>query len=469
MAGKSFPGVRGSAPGVGPAKGPATRALGNTTKNPSSVALQRLRDARDAERRAERWKLQETVRRISHLPRVCACRRRRIKADFDPSIRVQAGRAHYAGVQLCGSIWVCPNCGPKIRQRRAEEIERALVAFMREPIHWGEGDRRARACPLAERDQAKAGTVLLLTLTMPHDFGEGLRPLLRTISKGFEALVSGRRWWDDCDDFGLVGYIRAHDSTHGANGWHPHFHVVLLARDELTPSQLRQLRRRLYVRWAKAIAGRRRKLGRRGDAWEGQRRLPSYRHGLHIEPARSVNDVARYAAEIAGDIEAPPPPPTRVVVGERTRLGLELTRQDLKRGTETSRTPWEILRAIAYAPTTCDEDGVVTESPELRRDLRLWSEWESETHGKQAMRWSAGLKRVFAVAEKTDEEIAAEEIGGETVHQFNELEWWAVWGTDGAPGRMLALAETDPEEMRRYLAAIVATFVRQKRHLPRAA
>lgn len=466
LAGKSFRGVRGSAPRAG-AVAPgsrdarAERHLGNTTKNPSKLAAQRLNQLRDQRKRDSRWLLQEAVRRVSHLARVCGCRRRRIPND-EPSIRRKDGKAHYAGVQLCGSIWACPLCGGKIRQRRAEEINTALVRFRDERIHWGVG-REAPACPIDAKDQATTGTVYLLSLTLPHDFGEALGDLLPIISAAFSALVSGRRWWDDCERFAIVGYIRAHDSTSGANGWHPHFHVILLVSQALDASQLQQLRRRLYSRWVRAIIGRRPRLGRRGEAYEQSRRIPSFRHGVHIEEARTIEEVARYASEVAGDV---PEIRKTVVVGEK-KLGLELTRQDLKRGTETSRTPWEILRAIALAPTTCDDDGVVTTGPDVARDIRLWREWERETHGKQAIRWSKGLKRVFGVDDLSDEEIAAEEVGGDVVHQFDAVEWWAVCGNDGAAARLLVLAETQgAEAVRAHLTALVARFVAQKRHLP---
>jgi hypothetical protein len=46
------------------------------------------------------------------------------------------------------------------------------------------------------------------------------------------------------------------------------------------------------------------------------------------------------------------------------------------------------------------------------------------------------------VAERTDEEIAGEEIGGEDVCALGAEEWQAVTRTRGAPVRVLELAET---------------------------
>jgi hypothetical protein len=359
-------------------------------------------------------------------------------------------------------------CGAKIRQTRAEEINGALLELMNTPIHWGEGKPRERSCPIDARDQATTGTALLLTLTAPHDYGEPLRDTLNTIRTGHQALTSGRQWMEDKETFRLVGYIRAHDATNGRHGWHPHMHSVLCVSGELTAAELTRLKRRLYLRWARSIVGARPKLGQRGDSWEGKRRAPTYAHGIHLEQARSVEDVARYAAEIAGDVDegASPAKSYSVMVGEKSRVGLELTRNDLKtglvdgNGKRVSRTPWEILRDIREAPV-CDEDGVVNEQRE--RDLTLWREWEQETRGVQAMRWSSSLKAVLGVLERADEELVGEEVGGETVHEFTTIEWWAVCGTRGAPTIVLERAEeSGGVGVREYLAEIVPAWQEQK-------
>jgi hypothetical protein len=440
--------------------------LGNETKKLSGNAPQRLRERI---RRSGRGQLQQLLWKISTLPRVAGCRRRRLKVGGDPTVRLQEGRAHFTGLQLCGSISACACCGPQIRQARAEEINHGLVELLTVVRHWGErsgdvGKRNVKAlcCPIDERDRASTGTALLLTLTMPHDFGEALRELLETIRGGHAAVTSGRAWMQDKETFRLVGYIRAHDATDGQHGWHPHLHSVICIWGELTDVELTRLKRRLYVRWAHSIVGDREKLGARTEPKDGARRLPSYLHGIHLEKARSVEDVAKYAAAVAGDVDAPEPEKS-VMVGARSRVGLELTRNDLKtglvtrKGEQISRTPWEILRAIAAAPVA-DEDGVVNAQREL--DIQRWHEWEREMHGVQAIRWSAGLKAMLGVLEREDEEIVAEEIGGETVHEFTAEEWRAVCGTKGAPTIVLERAEdAGGAGVRAYLAEIIPHYL----------
>jgi hypothetical protein len=79
---------------------------------------------------------------------------------------------------------------------------------------------------------------MLLTLTLPHDFGQPLTELLDTVRQSFSILVSGRRWQEDKTRFGLMHWVRAHDVTVGPNGWHPHLHIVLLGSRRLSSREL---------------------------------------------------------------------------------------------------------------------------------------------------------------------------------------------------------------------------------------
>ena len=61
------------------------------------------------------------------------------------------GYAYTTGLQSCKSVWACPICSFKIRTKRAVEIAVAIA------VH-----------------KAKGGSVMLLTLTTQHSFGESL-------------------------------------------------------------------------------------------------------------------------------------------------------------------------------------------------------------------------------------------------------------------------------------------------------
>ena len=301
-------------------------------------------------------------------------------------MRIKERVAHFAGVQLCGSIWICPVCGPYIRQRRAVEVDRACAWWL---------------------DRYGTGAVMLLTLTLPHDVGDSLRSVLSAVRAAFSALVAGKGWQTDKARFGLAHYIRAHDCTHGKNGWHFHVHVLLFGERKLSEHELMALETALHRRWAGAVT-------RCGF------REPSEEHGVRLEQARNGSDIARYVCQVVvGDNEDRP----RAVAFEVARGDLKTSRHD------GHRTPWEILAAFAESGD-CD-------------DLTLWHEWERHTRGVHAMQWSKGLHKLVDVEEQTDEELRAVEVGGELVYIFGEGEWYVVSRHRGARARVLQLAEDE--------------------------
>jgi hypothetical protein len=131
--------------------------------------------------------------------------------------------------------------------------------------------------------------------------------------------------------------------------------------------------------------------------------------------------------------------------GDRPRaVAFEIARGDLKTSRHDGhRTPWEILAASA-AYGDCD-------------DLALCHEWERDTRGVQAIRWSRGLHKLVDVQEQTDEELRAIEIGGELVYIFAEGEWYVVSRTRGARARVLELAEASGSRaVERYVRNLLA-------------
>jgi hypothetical protein len=327
---------------------------------------------------------------------------RRIDAAQNPEIRRQQTDtgmvAHFCHVMMCGRVWLCPVCGPKIRQKRATDLDLACSRWM---------------------ERYGVGSVMLLTLTMPHDFGDDLGPLLKTIGASFTGLVAGRAWQDDKREFGLAHWVRAHDVTVGKNGWHPHLHIVLFCRAPLNPGQLALLEDRLYWRWVRLITG-------------GGHRQPSREHGIRLEQARNREDAARYVCQ--------------VVTGDDDRsfpVALEVARGDLKSSTHLGhRTPWQVLADF-------------TDSGDLS-DLALWHVWERATDRVQAIRWSAGLRAEVALGkEESDEEVVEAVVGGEAVYTFSMEQWRLLCRTRGARAAVLAQAEQGGTiAVKRYLATL---------------
>jgi hypothetical protein len=363
---------------------------------------------------------------VTTIDRVRYCGRRRSKRDEAPQVKVREGVAHFARLMLCGRVWVCPVCGPRIRQERATELDAALATWL---------------------EQHGEGSVILATYTLPHVATERLGALLGLVRDAFAGFTSGEQWAKLRADFGLVGYVRAHDATHGANGWHPHLHVVYVAERPVSPEQVEALHARQFKLWENVV----RRLGHR----------PPMPEALSVEVARRREDVARYALQVvSGDADGE---------GGLSSVALELARGDLKTGRrDGQRTPWEILAGATRR--ICDTDGVLDEDAERARarDRVLWREWETCTKGVHAVQWSRGLRGAIGLgAEQSDEDVVAIEVGGEVVYEFTDrMAWLAVCDVRGGQARVLRAAERwGARGCARMVAALLRRWRRERAKL----
>ena len=351
----------------------ANARLDNTTKNVSPP--------REREKRDKRHELRGVLWNESGLPRVAACGRRRIKAANVP-INQTADSAYLANIQLCGSVHSCPVCAAKIRQRRAVEIDRVVKAHM---------DR--------------GGIALFQTFTLPHDIDDDLSCLLKTVAGAFRKVISGRGYMDDKRDYSITASIRASEVTFGKAGAHPHLHVIFFCDRSLSPAQIRTLQFRLFARWTSAVEA----VGYRAPL-------------IGLCPIERVTEsgLGAYVQKFV------------MTADSNRRLGMEMTRHDLKLGRRTGRTPFQVLADFA-ATGDC-------------ADLALWHEWEQASKGMQSITWSKGLKARFGIAEKTDEEIAAEEVGGTTICELTPEQWNTVKREPMGPLRVIQIAEREGAE-----------------------
>lgn len=297
-------------------------------------------------------------------------------------------RASLAGVETCGSIWVCPPCSAKIRYRRGQ----ALDAVLRTHLEGG-------------------GGALFLTLTARHSHGMALAELLNAILEAWRTrIVAGAQWVKDQEIFDIIGWVRSVEVTWSFNaGWHPHLHAVLLTGRELSDTDREALAARIFNRWITKVAA---LLGADGaPSEEGQRLLPVY-----------SSDVGLYITKMTGDGPE----------GTRSRLAVEMTRGDLKRGRGASLTPWELLRATT------------AESSFSGRARALWWDYEAATKGRRLMGWSKGLRELLgADTEEADRQLALDaDVEAERVFTFQSPgELWRVASTPGLLALLLSVAE----------------------------
>ena len=124
----------------------------------------------------------------------------------------QHNGAFYSGLVTCGSVWNCPVCGPKIQERRREEIAKA--------VDWA---------------YANDLQPVLVTLTFPHYAWNKLSTLLKQQAQALYLLRSGSPWKRFKTAYGYRGLIRSLENLLGRNGWHPHTHELWFVRRDLTP------------------------------------------------------------------------------------------------------------------------------------------------------------------------------------------------------------------------------------------
>ena len=282
------------------------------------------------------------------------------------NVAVSIGRqvtAHVGGVHRCGSAWSCPICAPVVRERRAREIESAAVQHL-----------------------AAGGGLLLLTLTIRHARHDALGPRLRLLATSAHDLLKGAGWTRRQRRLGWVGAIKSLEITYGGNGWHPHAHVLLFLDRPLSAGDLDDLRTFLHGRWAGIVE-------RAGFGTINRK------HGVDLRVVDNGDALGDYLTKVEAK-------------GRRWTVGQELARADLKRGRVDSLVPFELLADF------CATGDVASAT--------LWQEYEAATFGKQAVRWSDGLKDRFGVRKIDDVEAAAAE-GEDVETYFRWLIEAALW------------------------------------------
>jgi hypothetical protein len=280
-----------------------------------------------------RYRLKEALRPIQ-IRRPARCGKRRIA----PSVQVQRASDQQtiglSGTVTCGSPWSCPTCACRIYTKRAADIRQAAE-------NW--------AGPLELRGD---GSVSMLTLTVRHGVANDLGESRRTLTKGWRRLFQGRAGQQLRRALGIKHHVRALEVTHGANGWHPHLHVMIFHSKCPEPGSLAFLQER----WMQVIAS------------IAPHATPDLLHGADLRPSHRTDYVAK--------------------------LGLEVASILAKRGKKGSRSPWQIADDARHG----DVDA-----------RRLWVDYTEAMHGARQLTWSRNARRALGLCGRdTDEDAVAE-------------------------------------------------------------
>lgn len=163
-----------------------------------------------------KWELQAVARHAlgpKHRLRICYRHLRPDMNEVQIRERIEDGARFLGGLQVCGSVWVCPVCAPKIQAVRAAELRSGIDAWT-----------------------AESGRVLMMTQTFRHSRADELEVILDAFKGALRKFRAGRGYQTAKDDLGLAGTVAGHEVTWGdVNGWHPHAHALLFVRGDVTP------------------------------------------------------------------------------------------------------------------------------------------------------------------------------------------------------------------------------------------
>ena len=345
--------------------------------------------------RVERFVLQSVARSILWGSRTAKCLRLVQAGRSEVEVwksRTVEGAAVYGGLQTCGSVWACPVCAAKISERRRAELAHAIGQ------HRQEG-----------------GDVLLLTLTNPHKLGDSLAEAVERQARAMSRFNSTRQAAKLWESIGCVGTVRAWEVTHGANGWHPHFHLLLFVRSGLNLSDLRQ---RCYALWANSCSLAGLPVPEFMVPYRFSNGAQKVFFGVDVQDGKAA---AKYASKWG--------------------LESEMTKGHIKHSRAVKgRTPFDLLRAKLH-----DDD---------RQAAALFKEFAECFKGRRQLVWSKGLKARFAVADLNDEELAAQIDDSAACLGAISLEQWRVILRLDLQADILELARHGWEPVQRLLASL---------------
>ena len=371
-----------------PIKGGKFNPLVNTTKcqsTPENIDVAKIRLTRLA-----KFALQEIARELLPKERVSICLRRRISKDAGVKVMYNYVRekAHYGNLVTCGGVWTCPVCSAKISEKRRKELKTGME-------NW---------------KNKHNGAVYLLTLTNRHHAGDNFKQLLEGQKKALKYLWGNRKPKEMLKALGKQGHVIATEVTYGENGWHPHYHILLLMeRDVNIPS----LRNFLATEWQNCC----KKAGLP---------IPTFEHGVDLRDGKYATDyITKFGIDDYGDNFSY----TEKVQVLEGGWGLadEMTKGHIKKGKEGGLTPFDLLRQSV-------------ENPEYGRLFRVYA---NAFKGKRQLHWTRGLKARLGVFEQSDEEIAQET--DKTAIELRELhiEIWSLIFKYHQKGEFLEAIEDD--------------------------
>ena len=336
------------------------------------------------------YAMQAVARELLPDRRVAWCMRRfqptRDRVDIVHSPKRQS--AYYFGLMRCSKLWECPVCARKITEKRRTELVNLLKEAKVSVLNrTGNGWMSIPKFHLS-----------MLTFTIGHTANEPCATVLDRLGRSYSRFASGRWYQGFKQLYYVAGTLRALELTHGAHGWHPHYHVLIFHDAHITTRMQADYIGNARVRWHDSVLG----------------------EGGYTDAVRGVDLVVgqpqKYVAKIAGERDV-----------REWDLPTEITKQPVKRAREDNRTLSQLLQARAGGDIQAGE---------------LWIEAIDALAGKPHLVPSKGLWALLESSVTTDDTEASEDTVDETDRVLASLNWedWKRIIRNDARGQVLEIA-----------------------------
>ncbi len=247
-----------------------------------------------------------------------------------------------SGVHKCGSVWRCPVCSYKISRQRQIELYRLFIAAQSVGIRMS-----------------------FITFTIRHDKKHSLASSINVLNESFRKMQRNRNFRNNIAPF-YFGLCKAMEITYGANGWHPHLHVLYFHNSNIEEQQQESFCKNICSEFFNQKEVKNRGTRLKNQVWK---------------IVDNSQDLANYISKWDSSKEI-------------ASANFKTTFQTKKGG----YTPFGLLRACRARIKGFD----------MRAVYKLFSEYASVTKGKHHLHISKGLKdfgRLFDIMITSDREV----------------------------------------------------------------
>jgi hypothetical protein len=152
----------------------------------------------------------------------CGCRPIDANKDIDV-VKGEKGNVYLTNLQKCGMVWLCPVCLIKLNKHKLEWLKQTLEHYSKE--------RRKMS---------------FNTLTIQHKRYSRLGDTMEQLQSIYRAVYKNRKL-QSLKKQHQIEWIYTMEITYGRNGWHPHFHFVLVSKaDNSSIKEYNELFKSLY-------------------------------------------------------------------------------------------------------------------------------------------------------------------------------------------------------------------------------